>query len=148
MAKNYDVRFDGLEEVQDYMDGLGKDFHDEIEDTLREGVLYFQSHIPQYPTRPANSYVRTNTLGRSLTWVGQASFAGGNEWSISDITWMGSKLEALVGSSVPYAIYVIDEDFQAWMHEPYWWIIQEVFETNIPGIVQVFEERLNKFVNR
>ena len=148
MAKNLEVKFDGLDEVQDYMSGLKKDFKDEMEDTLREGILYFQSHIPQYPTRPANSYVRTNTLGRSLTWVGTAGFAGGNEWSISDITWMGSKLEAIVGSSVPYAIYVIDVDLQASVHAPYWWTLQEVFETNIPGIVQVFEDRLTKFVNR
>lgn len=148
--KALDIKISNYKKTQKYLDDLGDGFREEVEDTMEEAVIFFQSKIPEYPTRPyETSYDRTGRLGESLEWVGSAR---SERWSIYDLQWMGDKLEAIVGSKLPYAIWVIDEDQQAYMHQTGykgfegWWIIQEVFTENIDGIVKVFERRLGDYV--
>lgn len=144
-GRNIDSRITGIDEVQEYVRELEEEYPDMVEDTIKEAVVYFQSQIPEYPVRPEpSSYRRTGRLGESLTWVGVPN----SRWSIYDIKDIGGKVEAVVGTSLPYAIWVIDVDYQAGVHQGIWWIIQEVFEDAIPGIVRVFERRLNEFINR
>lgn len=145
MRSDIHVNITDLDKVQNYMDQLESDYPDMVRDTIEEAVVYFQSQIPEYPARPEpSSYKRTGRLGESLTWVGVPQ----SQWSIYDIRDIGSKVEAVVGTSLPYAIWVIDQDYQAGVHQGIWWIIQEVFEDTIPGIVRVFERRINEFINR
>lgn len=69
---------------------------------------------------PARPYRRTFTLKNNWVIVGQ----GKNE---------------IVVNKTPYAVYVMDDDRQAWMHRPFWKTMAKRMEENA--------QRLNKIID-
>ena len=106
--------------------------HREMEATMKKALYHTQGSVPPYPpARPESSYIRTGTLGRSIGLGGRAD--------IYEVRRIGAGYEAVLGTRLGYAPYVIGEN-QAFMHKGRWWTIKTVAEKATPGIMRLFEE--------
>ena len=100
---------------------------------VRKATLYVHSQVPGYPSPPpASRYVRTGTLGRSITT--KVTSLSGNE------------VAGFIGTNTPYAPYVIDEKRQARTHRGRWWTLQGVVDKAAPAVRAIFEAGIRALV--
>lgn len=112
----------------------------ELAKAAEQSVLYVHGQVPAYPPAPEGSdYVRTGTLGRTVTTMGAASGE-----ALSRVETIGGRPTGVIGTALEYAPYVIDENQQAWMHAGRWWTLQDVVRRSRDGVVRIYEETIRK----
>lgn len=99
-----------------------------VEVEMRRGlemiVRKIQAEAARYPPPPpASTYRRTGTLGRSI---------------VGEVKGLGREMRGIVGSSIPYAQYVISEKKQAWMHRGRWQTLEALKRKYADEIRAVF----------
>lgn len=117
----------------------------EIENLTLEAVIYVHSQMPEYPPAPADSsYRRTLTLFRTLTTLmGSYPDASSRVESLSD------RVVGLVGTTLEYAPYVIDETLQTAVHKGNgWWVLQDVVLGSEAGIRAIYQHGIDSFIIR
>lgn len=112
----------------------GPPFDQMIEKTTKQAVSYVLQRVPKYPPPPAGSrYRRTGTLGRSIS---------------GKVKRLGSTWRGFVGTKVVYAPYVIDEQFQARVHQGRWYTLQAVVRGARDGVLRLYRDALKEFFGR
>ena len=109
----------------------------ELEKTTRKAVHYVHGKVPPYPAAPAGStYKRTGTLGRSIN---------------TKVKTMGSNVIGTIGSSTPYAPWVISSEKvpgkggpQARVHKGRWYTLQGVVEKAQKAVNKFFEDMVKR----
>ena len=92
------------------------------------GPRYLEAATHYPPERPGQRYVRTGRLGMSWTWKVRRTAEG----VVGELT---SSPPGGFGSSW-YARWVMDRNFQAWMHLGRWQTVQGIEETERDGTRQ------------
>lgn len=132
----------GLEETERTVARLQTQLGPELERATLKAVTYVQGEVPDYPPPPPGStYVRTGTLGRSVT-----SLAGRAPGALSRVEATGGRAVGIIGTNIRYAQYVIDEERQAWMHEGRWWTLQDVVRGARAGIVSIYQGMVRRLM--
>ena len=105
MAKDDNFKLIGEKELARDFARMEREFPDAIEEATMDAVLFVHQEIPDYPAaNPGSTYRRTGTLGRTIT-----TLLGAMADALSRVKVQGNKFIGLVGSSLDYAGYVIDE---------------------------------------
>lgn len=130
---------DLIQRMQAYPAQMAK----ETDRAMTETLLAVESSIPSYPPAPPTSkYIRTMTLGRSLTTGGQYNVSSKKPLG-------GADFEAFFGTTVFYAERVIGPA-QKLPWKKYWWTIYKVAKLATPKIDKVFKaamERMAAYLN-
>lgn len=132
------VTVDGLSEVVARLERRGDLAPGVMRQATERAVLYVHGRVPPYPPPPPDSrYVRTGTLGRSIT---------------TEVRDVGSATVGVIGTAVVYAPWVISAKEvggrgpQAWMHRGRWWTLHEVVERARDGIVRIYQDALRAWL--
>ncbi len=133
---NFTVAIDGAG-LQDLIDKLEpRAIRAPLRSGMYRGLLIIHGRLPPYPPAPPNStYIRTGTLGRSISERVQDTEDG---------------IVGLIGTNVTrqssssgYAEYVIGGPAeQAWMHEGRWWQLPDEVEKNVGVVAEQLEQAL------
>lgn len=130
----------GMEKLLRKYDEIVSRVTDAKKDAMQEGVLYVHSQIPPYPAPPpASTYVRTGTLGRSVT-----TLQGNDPDALSRVETLGKDVVGYIGTKVLYAPYVLDETRQARAHRGRWYTLQKVVTDAVPKVRQIVRDRMVK----
>lgn len=132
------MRIDGLNEMLAKTGRMGESARGAVRRATEKAVLFVHSRVPPYPPPPPESrYVRTGTLGRSIT---------------TDVRDVGSATVGVIGTDVVYAPWVISAKEvggrgpQAWMHRGRWWTLHGVVERARDKIVQIYQDALRAWL--
>lgn len=111
------IHIEGLDELIQRMDRYPAKLRKSLRTTVTYALHALLEAVPGYPSPPADSeYIRTGTLGRSLT-------ANGPE-NIFEVQENGGYVEGSFGTNLEYAPYVIgDPDTQQAGHMRHWWTL-------------------------
>lgn len=111
-------------QMRDYLLDLTKPTQDALD--------LLKARMQLYPPPPANSkYKRTYDLK--------------NSWQTIVIL-SGATLGKLT-SNIPYGPYVVDEEYQAGIHQGRWQTIQQVAEDEDANITVIYERELDRMLN-
>jgi hypothetical protein len=147
MTTKIDVQFDPPDLVQRmrrYPQRLDKLMRLNMKATL----VVLQEHVPSYPSRPPNSYVRTGELGRSLGSSQTGGAAGTPDIQVVKALGTGH-YQGEFGSRLDYASYVVGDPGQAWMHRGIWWTmgtIKKRAQAKIDRLWERMAERMARFI--
>ena len=107
--------------------------HTEMMRAMGRSMVRLQGGVKKYPPKPPDSrYIRTTTLGKSLTIATDAQ-------AIGSVSAIHGGVEGRWGTKVKYAPYVIDQNKQAWMHKGRWWTLQGEAKRLTPQVVKEFK---------
>jgi hypothetical protein len=97
---------------------------------LERGLYIIHQNLPPYPpVREGQKYVRTGTLGRSIT---------------TEVEAQGTTFIGRIGTAINYAPYVIGDDSQqAWMHAGRWWQLSQEAGRDVGQIVGEIQDAFN-----
>lgn len=120
------VQIVGLDRLLKKLDYTSSQLRTAMRVPMGKAMRYIHSQVPGYPPPPSNStYVRTGTLGRSIT---------------TKVETLGGDTVGKIGTNVIYAPYVISEKRQAWMHRGRWWTLQKVVRDEMGAVVNIFSQ--------
>ena len=124
----------GLEELLRKIKRMDGDVKPMLIRATEKAVKYVHGTVPEYPApRPGQRYVRTGTLGRSIT---------------TEVKPLGSEIVGKIGTNTVYAPWVISEESaggrgpQAWMHKDRWWTLQGVVRKARGAVVRIFQKEI------
>jgi hypothetical protein len=116
--------------------------HTEMMRAMGRSLLALQGGVKKYPKKLNPRWVRTGTLGRSVT----SSKAPG---AISKVRRVPGGVEGRWGSNVKYAPWVIDRDRQRDYHRDHgWWTLQDEAKRMVPKVRKEFEAASTRIANK
>lgn len=122
----YNVKVEGLEELQKRFGTSGKVVQDETKRAMKQSVVVVHDRAATYPRQRPTSYVRTGNLGRSFDHRVE-SFSGG--------------VRGIVDNTIHYAAYVRG-DPQAAVHVGFWATMRQIVEAKAGQITDFFREAM------
>jgi hypothetical protein len=115
-----------------------KHFPEITEPAMLKGVLFLIQEMPDYPPEKPTS-ARQYTLERTMS-----ALVGSDPYALSEVQVQGGEVVGLLGTRLAYAPYVIGRESQAWMHEDYWWLLEDHVEENLNATAQVILGELDQ----
>lgn len=141
---NNEIIIKGMDKLEKKFAKLGREFPPVMRELAMESALFIHSKLPPYPPPRAGASTRRRdqrkgTLGRTITTKAKQVSA--------------KEYHGAIGSSQPYAPWVISEEVgknlagpQAWFHQGVWWTLQQVIRDNTKGIVKLYRTRIRKLM--
>lgn len=106
----------------------------QMDDPTSDALALLKKRMQEYPAPPAGStYQRTNDLK--------------NSWQ-ETVVMSGTTLVGNLFSNVPYGPFVQDEESQAGIHQGRWQTVQSVIEEEERAAVNLYEQELERLVNK
>lgn len=124
------VIVEGLDELLQRLSAYPQKVKKALKTTMDYSLLSIAEAVPPYPAAPSTStYVRTGTLGRTLTVGGES-----NIYEVHD---NGDYLEGEFGTNLEYAPFVIgDPESEQAAHMSYWWTLPVTVLNKALGKIQ------------
>jgi hypothetical protein len=128
----------GWDHLEAKLKRIAGGMHDMRMTATQKAVIYVHGEVPPYPPAPPTStYIRTGTLGRSIT---------------TEVRELGSQIVGVIGSDVVYAPWVISDEAvgdagpQAKAHRGRWYTLQGVVRKAKNAIVNIYLEELRNLL--
>ena len=139
------MEIQGMNELLARFNGGRRELESAIDDGMEQALIVVNEEVPAYPSeRPRQKYVRTGALGKSMG----SSMGGGKagEPDIYEINHQSGYVEGRLGSSLPYAEYVIGEGTQASVHTGRWWTNSVLISKAYVKVHEAFKSAMERWI--